>query len=451
MPPTLRGFEFHRLLGEGAFGEVWLATDLPLQAPRAIKMLRPDRCTQTRRDLLLQEGRRMAALPRHPNRVQVHSLLEEEDNLFLVMEYVPGGSLRAITRPERPLSWERAVRYTAAVGVALADLHERGMLHRDIKPANILWDPAPDEVLLGDYGIASLLSEARLAGTPGYIAPELGNGEASPKIDVFSLAATLFHLVAGSPPFDNRNLLNSLAQAALGLTRPVAALWGVPAMVENVILAGLTPDPPSRPTLAAFTAHLRGAHLQGLADKLLAQARQAGCTVRLRVEVSAARPDDMVFRPVVCRAPESVTTRDMTLVPEEAPTAMVSTGDLVRLETTADADGYLTVLNLGSSGALTVLFPNPQAPDSRVRAGVMQRLTVRLTPPAGTDRAAVIWTRQPSALTPANWQQRLEGAAPTLTTLDSGVATRGMEYVLHEAQVHPAGDWTAQVIAVTHA
>jgi serine/threonine protein kinase len=450
MPPTLRGFEFHRRLGEGAFGEVWLATDQNLRTPRAIKVLRPDRCTDARRAVLRNEARRMASLPRHPNRVQVHVLLEESDNLFLVMEYVPGGALSAMTSPQRPLPWERAVRYTAAVGAALADLHERGMMHRDVKPANILWDPASDEVLLGDYGIAAVLGDTRLAGTSGYIAPELVDGEASPKIDVFSLAAALYHLVAGSPPFDTRDLAIGLAQASLGLGRPVPALQGVPPLVEDVILAGLTPDPHKRPTLAVFTSRLRGAHLQGLADRLMAQARKAGCSVRLRIDDSSARPDEMIFRPIVCRSPQT-TTRDMSLVPEEPPTAMTCTGDLLRLETTADTDGYLTVLNLGSSGALTVLFPNPQAPDNRARAGVAQRLTVRLTPPAGTDRAAVIWTRQPGGLTPTAWQHRLEGSPPSLTTLDDAVATRGMEFVLHEAEVHPGEDWTAQVIAITHA
>src|SRR5262249_23289736 len=124
------------------------------------------------------------------------------------------------------------------------------------------------------------------------------------------------------------------------------------------------------------------------------------------------------------------------------------TGDLLQIEVSADTDGYLTVLNLGSSGDVQVLLPNPLARDSRVRAGVPQRLTVKLTPPAGVDRAAVIWTRQPSALTPAEGRGRIEhgeavAAPPRL-------ATRGMDFVLHEAQVQPQADWTAAVVAISH-
>ena len=79
---------------------------------------------------------------------------------------------------------------------------------------------------------------------------------------------------------------------------------------------------------------------------------------------------------------------------------------------------------------------------------VAQRLTVRLTPPAGTDRAALIWTRQPGTLTPAEWRERIE--AGRMTAVEATRATRGMDFVLHEAEARPTGEWTAEVVSITH-
>jgi serine/threonine protein kinase len=448
-PPKLSGFTFRRLLGRGTFGEVWLATDENLGQDRAVKVLPRNRITQKDFDRLMEEARLMARLPRHRNRVQVHVLHPGLTNCFLVMEYVAGGPLSRHTAPERPLAWERAARYVADVAEGLADLHALEVLHRDIKPANILWDSRSDEALLSDFGIATPVGFAGgVRGTPGYIAPELDGSEASPKTDVFSLAATLFCLVCGQPPFDSRDVLRGIQEARVGLRRPVAALSHVPAALEEVILAGLEPVPVQRADLATFTARLRGAHLQALADRLLELSRRSGPRVKLRVNVLSAREGELLFHPVSLEAQPLEPTRNMDLVPEPAPVAPLRTGDLVRLEVAADADGYLTVLNLGSSGELKVVFPNPLARDNRLRAGQPQRLTMKLTPPAGTDRAAVVWTQQPAALTPAEWRERIKSGQ--VASLPPGEAARGMDFVLHEAGEQTRGSWEACVVAVTH-
>jgi hypothetical protein len=267
-------------------------------------------------------------------------------------------------------------------------------------------------------------------------------------VDVFSLAATLFHLVVGEPPFSAPDARTSLQKAQAGLRPPVEALRNVPQVVEDVILAGLHPDLERRVNLDTFRARLRGAYLQSLADRLLELSRRSPCRVRLDVSVSSATESALAFQPVVCAVPGRSATRNLEVVPEPAPQAALHTGDLLRLEVTADADGYLTVLNLGSSGNLNVLLPNPLAHDNRLRAGVAQRLTVKLTPPAGVDRAAVIWTRQPSGLSPQEWRDQLEKGVSVAES--TRVATRGMDFVLHEAEAQPAGEWTAQVVAIAH-
>jgi serine/threonine protein kinase len=428
---------------------VWLATDENLRQERAVKVLSRGRFTQGDFDRLVAEARLMAQLPRHRNRVQVHALVPGGTDWFLIMEHVEGGALSGQTSLERPMAWERAARYTADVADGLVDMHALGVLHRDIKPANILWDSQRDEALLCDFGIAAPADkDVGARGTQGFVAPELDGGAASFESDVFSLAATLFCLVTGRPPFDDRHDPSGIQQTGVGLDRLRAALRHVPRAIEEVILAGLEPDPDRRVDLATFTARLRGAHLQALADKLLELSRRSGSRVKLDVSVSSAREGELVFRPVPLEAQPVEPTRNMVLVPEPAPVAPVRTGDLVRLEVTADADGYLTVLNLGSSGELRVVFPNPAARDNRVRAGQPHRLTVKLTPPAGTDRAAVIWTARPSTLAPAEWRERIE--AGQMATLPAAESTRGMDFVLHEAGEHTGDSWAACVVAVSH-
>ena len=446
--PELERFDFIRRLGKGGFGEVWLARH-PVLGLRAVKLLRRDACTQQNVDLLTEEARKMAGMPKHRNRVQVHDFIIGATNCFLIMEYVEGGSLSKQISAALPMSWERAARYVGDVGDALIELHAAGLLHRDIKPANILWDRHFDEAVLADYGLATWGEQAYgIAGTPGYIAPELDGGPASPQSDVFSLAATLFCLITGRAPFDNKDILTSLREAKAGLRRPVETLSRAPKAIEQAILEGLEPDPARRVDLPTFTVRLRGAHLQALAAKLVELSRRSACKVNLHLSVSTASEDNPVFRPVACEAQAVEPTRSAEYVPQAAPVASVRTGDLVRLELTADKDGYLTVLNLGSSGQLKVIFPNPLARDNRIHTGRAHRLTVKLTPPAGTDRAAVIWTSHPNSLTPAEWRSRIEvgemAAAPTQE------ATRGMDFVLHEASEQPGDAWTAAVVAITH-
>jgi len=448
-PPTISipNHQIIRWIGRGGFGDVWLARHTGMNQERAVKIVDLRQRAGSDRERLMSEMEIMGALPRHRNRVMLHDSFVAEDNLVLVMEYIPGGPLSRRTSVDAPIHWQRACKYVGDVADGLVEVHAAGVLHRDIKPGNILLDEAHDEALLGDFGLATQATAAGgRVGTPGYTAPELLDGRATAKSDVFSLAATLFHLVAGHPPFDAADLSASLRQAAAGVIAPVEALSKVPKAVEEVILAGLEPHPERRIDLPTFIERLRGAHLQSLADQLRTLSRQS--PVRLNVSVSTKGEHAPEFRPVVCQSQSLEPHRGMEVVPEPAPVASVQTGGLVRFETAVDADGYLTVLNLASSGELGVVFPNPSHQDNRIRAGSPHRVTVRMTPPPGTDRAAIIWTRQPHQLTPDQWRERIEagegaGEVPS-------EATRGMELVLHEADGQPADAWTAAVVTVVH-
>ena len=445
---TIPNHELTRWIGRGGYGDVWLARHTTSGEERAVKIVHFGRRDPRGVERFRQEMQVVLALGRpRRNRVILHDYHVQENYAVLVMEYIAGGPLSKRTSVEAPMPWERACRYVADVADGLTEIHHRGVLHRDIKPSNILLDETYDDALLGDFGLAALAVEARdIVGTPGYVAPELFCGPATAKSDVFSLAATLFHLVAGHPPFPADDLGASLHLAAAGLAVPVPALRNVSKAVEEAILAGLEPDSASRLDLRAFLAAVRGARLAALADQLRHRARQ--CGVKIEVEVSAGKPGDRVFRRVPCLSQPLEPHRNPDKVPEPSPVVVVETGDLVSFDVRIDTDGYLTVLNLASSGEIQSLFPNPSVPENRVRAGQAQRLVVQLTPPAGTERTALVWTRRLERLNVEQWRARIEGSSNIDAA--SALLTRNAEFVLHETVAQPADDWAANVVTVMH-
>jgi hypothetical protein len=441
--PVLAGFQFLRLLGSGSFGQVWLARHLTLGRIVAVKHL-PTRAGAG--DAAVREARVMAGLNIHRNRVTVFDLVQTVEGSFLILDYIAGGSLSQCVNAGQPLPWERAARYVADAGTALEEVHARGILHRDIKPDNLLWDQGRDEVLLTDFGLAARAAEAAsVSGTAGYLAPEVFAGGASAKADVFALAATLFHLVTGDAPFDRHNLVRSHEQACRGLTRPVAALRHLPPAAEEVILAGLDPDPQRRPGLSDFVTRLRAAQFQALADRLRQQALSSTCAVHLRIVVATARGADAGFRPVALAAAGSAPDHYRA-------TTRLRTGDLVALEISADAHGYLTVLNVSSSGEVGLLLPNGRDRNNRIRVGCPHRLTIQLTVPSGTERAVALWTRRPCPLTPSEWREQLETGFPALAQLLRSPLgrVRGMSPVLHETAPPPTDAWTVAVLELEH-
>ncbi len=279
-------YQFERRLGGGTFGTVWLATDLHLHRPVAIKTILPGPDGERRLHLLRDEARALASL-HHPHVVQVYAWRESCQPIpgggqhFLIQQYVAGGSLAERLRAEGPLAWERAARFITEVAEGLLLVHARGIVHRDVKPANILWDPESDEALLTDFGISTRLAEpGNVAGTPFYMPPEAFAGEVSPAQDVYGLAASLFWLVTGSVPFpalDHKRLLERIGR---GLPDPDSRCAGLPRQLEQLIRASLAADPARRPTLGQFVEQLRGTFNQLLIDSILLAHAPSACAHR---------------------------------------------------------------------------------------------------------------------------------------------------------------------------
>jgi serine/threonine protein kinase len=425
VPPEVPNHTVDEWLGGGGFGDVWRGHHPGLKQPRAFKVLHAKHLNSEMLARLNEEGRVMAALPPHANRVQVFDLIERPEGPVLVMAFVDGGPLSR----QAPMPWERAARFVLGVGEGLREVHSRGLLHRDIKPANLLWDRGRDLAVLGDFGLAAYAGgRAELAGTSGYLAPELLRAPASVQSDVFALAATLFHLVAGRPPFATRDPYTSLLEAQAGLLRPHPALGQLPRGIEEVIRAGLEPDLAPRANLERFLALLQRAYSSDLADRLRTLSGRSSCSTQLQVAVSASAVQPLAFRPLL-----NCSNRNAAAV------ARVRPGEVLRLEVTTDTDGHLTVLNFSDAGALDVLVPGPLSQDDALRGGQTQRLTVRLTPP-GPDQLALIWTPRPNRFSPRQWGERIAAGR-----LDE--AERGVEFLLHESDV-TSGDWTAVVLTV---
>ncbi|HEY0483406.1 MAG TPA: diguanylate cyclase [Kofleriaceae bacterium] len=194
-------------LSRGAMGVVYRGEDLGLGRPVAIKVLRSDLASD--RDLVSRfraEAGLLASL-HHPNLVQVYALGEHAGEVYFVMELVEGQPLSEVLRAQLERNeWfpTAAIAQVALeIGDALDAMHEVGVIHRDVKPANILLDRERDRAVLVDVGVAVRAGDQRdAAGTPGFAAPEsfLEHADA-PTTDVYGLAATVYCMLTGKPPF----------------------------------------------------------------------------------------------------------------------------------------------------------------------------------------------------------------------------------------------------------
>lgn len=244
---TITGrYELGRLLGSGGFGAVYLAEDLRLQRPVAIKVcstqrLPPDEAQEAAR-LFQGEALTLARL-RHPGLTAVWDYFNQDDDWFLVMEYVPGETLReALKKAGGRLPVTQALDYTRQLCAVLRYLHTQPhpIVFRDLKPGNIMVTPE-GELKLIDFGIARLFSPGKTSdtsqfGTPGYAPPEQYGGQTEPRSDIYSLGAVAHQMLSGHNP------------ASSPFTLPPARLVN-PALspqIETALLRATAPLPADR-------------------------------------------------------------------------------------------------------------------------------------------------------------------------------------------------------------
>ncbi len=246
-------YQLHEQIGVGGAGVVWSATDQRLDQPVALKCIAfaavGDQPAQVIRDRALREARLAAQLRGHPNVVNVYDVLDDNNDVWLVMEYLPAQSLSQLLATHHRLDVVQVARIGARIANALAAAHDRGIEHRDVKPGNILIG-TDGTVKLTDFGISHLTGDPRLtqtgiSGTPAYLAPEVADrGESSPASDMFSLGATLYAAVEGQPPFGtDDNILRLLNIVRTGIIRPPTNAGPL----EPLLLRLLQLNPTTRP------------------------------------------------------------------------------------------------------------------------------------------------------------------------------------------------------------
>ena len=222
MSETVAGrYTLVREIGRGGMGSVWLARDEVLGRSVALKRIGLPGGAVPELDRAEREAR-LAAQLSHPHVVAVFNLLVDPETQvqWLVMEHVDGTNLSRLVREEGPMAPDDAAPLLAQVADALVAAHAVGIAHRDVKPSNILVDRRR-RAMLTDFGIArtaadpALTQTGLLTGSPAYLAPEVAGGERGDQsADVWSLGATIFHVLAGRPPYDaaGDNVLGTLVR-----------------------------------------------------------------------------------------------------------------------------------------------------------------------------------------------------------------------------------------------
>lgn len=263
-------YRLERTLGEGGTGVVWASVDTETNQRVALKLLKPEAVSRTEaRGRLRREGRIAAALS-HPNIVQVHGIVENDDGTpAIVMELLEGQSLADHLHQERKLTLSQTAHVLLPALMALKALHSKGLIHRDLKPANIfLHRPketraAPIQVKLLDLGLVKALSLGKLAldtatltvsgmmvGTPHYMAPEqiLGESTVDQRVDVFAAGVVIYECLTGDRPTDAENLGQVLKKVLTADFPPLSQVMsGCPQDLSDLVKSMLAKEPKDRP------------------------------------------------------------------------------------------------------------------------------------------------------------------------------------------------------------
>jgi tetratricopeptide (TPR) repeat protein len=249
---TLGQFRIIEPLGQGGMASVFKAYQPSLDRYVAIKVLPAQHAlTPGFSERFVREARAIAQL-NHPNILPVIDFGQEGDLSYIVMKYVPAGTLK--DKMDHPMALEDVIRLVEGVAAALDHAHERGILHRDVKPSNVLLDEG-DWVLLADFGLAKMMAgdegltgSGVGVGTPAYMSPEQGQGkEVDARTDIYALGVVLYEMLIGQLPFDAETpFAIVMKHITEPLPLPTSLRADLPEAVERVILKALAKAPADR-------------------------------------------------------------------------------------------------------------------------------------------------------------------------------------------------------------
>ncbi len=256
-------------LGAGAMGEVYRGWDPLLARSVAIKILPREFSRDKARVRRFQIEARSIAKLDHTNVVSVFEIGQDEDLVYIAMQFVDGGSLDGAVKKDRPMDWREATRVIRDAAAGLGGAHDEGIIHRDVKPANLLRNQK-GVTRVADFGLAKALGATHqitgknaVLGTPAYMAPEQWiNKGVDHRSDLYSLVVTYYHLLTGETPFDAPELFALQFQHAKEpLPDPREHVAGLPDGVCRIPIRGTQKDQADRyqsaeELIAALTAVL---------------------------------------------------------------------------------------------------------------------------------------------------------------------------------------------------
>jgi serine/threonine-protein kinase len=262
---TIGNYRITERIGGGGIGEVWKAVDLGLDRVVAIKALRPELAIREQVVARFRSEAQTLARLNHPNIATLHTLLENRETLFMVMEYVKGQTLSSLIRAAGRFEPDTAFEIFQQTLDGIGHAHEVGVVHRDIKGSNLMVDDR-GVVKIMDFGIARVMGSGRmtrhgfLVGTPEFMSPEQVRGEeATVQSDIYSLGVLLYEMLTGRVPFEKKGDFD-LMQAQVGMAPPPPRSLApeIPEAIEVVMLCALEKKPESRyRTTEAFQEALR--------------------------------------------------------------------------------------------------------------------------------------------------------------------------------------------------
>src|SRR6266581_4176817 len=263
-------YSLERELGRGGMGVVYLAREVRLDRPVAIKLLPPHHAGDAHlRERFLREARTAAKLS-HPHIIPIFAVDEVGTFVFFAMAYVAGETLTERVRRRGPLPPSEAGRVLREVAWALAYAHSQGLVHRDVKPDNIMLEEASGRALVADFGIAGQVRGAagldggEVIGTPEFMSPEQALGErVDARSDLYALGVVGYFAFSGTLPFEAGKATEVLAKQ---ITEPAPKLAsvaaGVPRRLAHAIDRCLEKDPLSRPQKGEELAEQLGLALE---------------------------------------------------------------------------------------------------------------------------------------------------------------------------------------------
>jgi serine/threonine-protein kinase len=271
-----RKYRVEAMIGEGGMGKVYKATQLVLDKPVVLKVLRQALLSDERTVARFQREAKAASRLNHPNSISILDFGQAEDGaMYIAMEYVSGKDLHHILSREWPLAESRVIRIVGQVLSALSDAHGAGVIHRDLKPENIMIEQRrgePDFVKVLDFGIAKITDSSGedgpaltragfVCGTPEYMSPEQARGaQLDHRSDLYAVGVILYQLTSGLLPFDSESAVG-FATKHLTEQPPLPSKRRPEARIsvgmERLIMKTLSKSPDDRPqTAEQFRAEL---------------------------------------------------------------------------------------------------------------------------------------------------------------------------------------------------